>query len=261
MSDQILNPRTGKMVKRDGKIGQKLLQRKSRPTVGANESDELYPIRNRIEPFLVYSKNYQFVTLPINTIIYRGRKCMPPNCIFDPDSLPPAVFFASQEVASEYAKDKGASSDYLDAYITKRKLKMIDVNNISNLHNIRKNLKSQHDKHIFDMYFREFVVVNEGKAVHFLTDKSEMPVDSVMCGRPLPSYDYNVCTEAFTSTENKINHVYLAREFLMLLCQQIPKCDGWIHFGLLTRSGSQYPFHQEIGVCDPQGMLEHMTFT
>lgn len=230
---KILNPKTGRCVNRDGKIGKQILGNK----VSYEQCDSKLS-----GDCVIHPRTLQYVTLPKNTIIYRGISTDTQK------ELKNYLFFAGSNIANIYGDMD------IQRLKLKQNIKLVDMNNVSNIKNIRNKLTGE-DLKLFDIYFSIGINQFTPNAVYF-NDNTEMKVRNIGCTGPDTMVPYHVCTEGYINNEDKVDSMYISRKLLKVFCTKL-KLDGWIHYGLLPRSRVYdfEPFHDEIGICNPGKVL------
>jgi hypothetical protein len=183
--------------------------------------------------------------LPSNSIIYKGTDGSRTTGNYR--------FFGSKKIAKGYANLQGGD---VHSYKTKVDLKLLDMNNFSNIENLYELATSQEEHDLISLYFMNLDKIEKlsNKRVTFKDGRS-MALHGTDCELP-PDFSRAICTEGFITRKDESNEMYISRKMLRFICRAT-LLDGWIHFGIMARSRARGgPFHDEIGICHPQEDLE-----
>lgn len=136
------------------------------------------------------------------------------------------------------------------------------MNSFSNIENLYGLATTQQERDLISLYFmnRDRIEEVSRNEVIFKGGRS-VALDGTSCKLPDDQYGFSrsICTEGFIAPNDQANEMYIARKMLAFICRTT-NLDGWIHFGIMTRSRDQpIAFHDEIGVCHPSTDLQFIS--
>jgi hypothetical protein len=178
--------------------------------------------------------------IPKKTHVFRGSKEGDPM-FFAPAAHRP-TYFANVDTARVYA---GGNDSRCLAYRTTRDLRLLDMSDEFNIHELHKRLEGEERQalEILTGYGRTRLTFEEVPMLH----------ESCYYDRK-PSKEIRICTAGFLTDAHREQGDYISKQVARIVCK-LKDIDGWV-FGLMYRRGNGEPFHAEVMLCNPAGVIE-----